>query len=119
MPSVAINLIVIRSADIDRSADLYSLLGLEFTKHSHGSGPQHYAAEMGSLVFEIYPVQKESETSTGARIGFRVEDVDAAALRLQESGARLVSSPKDSPWGRRAVLADLDGHKIEITGQPV
>jgi catechol 2,3-dioxygenase-like lactoylglutathione lyase family enzyme len=116
MPT-AINLVVIRSADIDKSAELYSVLGLVFTKHSHGSGPQHYASEMDNLVFEIYPVQKESEPSIGARIGFRVYDVDDTAQRLQDAGARLVSPPKDSPWGRRAVLADLDGHKLEITGQ--
>ena len=87
MPTT-INLVVIRSSDIDKSAELYALLGLEFTKQSHGSGPQHYAAKMAGMVFEIYPVQKEREVSIGARIGFRVEDVDAVAERLQQAGAQ-------------------------------
>ena len=115
MPDVQINLIVIRSANIDRSAEFYGLLGLQLIKHSHGSGPMHYAAEMGAQVFEIYPIQKENETSVGARIGFKVEGLDAAVERLQEAGGRVISSPKESPWGRRAVLADLDGHRIELT----
>jgi lactoylglutathione lyase len=118
MPNVEINLIVIRCADIDRSAELYGLLGLEFTKHSHGTGPEHYASETAGLVFEIYPNQKANETSSGARIGFRLELLDPSVLNLQEAGARLISPPKDSPWGCRAVLADFDGHRIELTEYP-
>src|SRR4051812_27334640 len=55
MSNVSLNLLVIRSPDIDRSARFYELLGLSFTKHAHGTGPVHYAGELGSAVFEIYP----------------------------------------------------------------
>ena len=115
MAAVELNLIVLRSVDIDRAAQFYQGLGLEFTKHRHGKGPEHCAAEMGELVFEIYPRQPEGDNSAGTRIGFRVASVDEAAAALEKAGGRIVSPPKDSPWGRRAVLDDLDGHRVELT----
>ena len=115
MPNVELNLIVLRSADIDRAADFYRLLGLEFTKHRHGKGPEHYASELGALVFEIYPRQQDSDISIGTRIGFRVPSVEEAFAKLEEAGAKIVSPPKDSAWGRRAVVDDLDGHRVELT----
>ena len=58
MADIALNLVVIRAEDIDRAAAFYGLLGLEFQKHRHGSGPEHYASEERGIVFEIYPRQK-------------------------------------------------------------
>jgi predicted enzyme related to lactoylglutathione lyase len=102
---------------MEQAADFYSLLGLEFTMHRHGTGPEHYAAEPGTIVFEIYPRQKESDSSAGTRIGFRVASVDEAIRELEKAGARVVSPPKDSPWGRRAVVDDPDGHRVVLIQQ--
>ncbi|MEO0934126.1 MAG: VOC family protein [Cyanobacteria bacterium J06641_2] len=33
---------------------------------------------------------------------------------LQAIETVILSPPKDSPWGRRAVILDPDGHKIEL-----
>lgn len=115
MMNIEINLIVLRSADIDRAAQFYQVLGLEFTKHRHGTGPEHYASELEGCVFEVYPRQKESDASTGTRVGFRVSSVDKAIAALEVAGAKVVSLPKDSVWGRRAVIDDLDGHRVELT----
>jgi predicted enzyme related to lactoylglutathione lyase len=110
-----LNLVVLRVADIERSAVFYRLLGLEFTKHAHGSGPQHYASEANGFVFELYPSSAEQPASSSARIGFVVPDVDAAAAMLSNvAGTKLVAAPKDSPWGRRAVVADPDDHRVEL-----
>lgn len=49
MSTPRLNLIVLRVADIDRAAEFYRLLGVEFTKHAHGSGPLHYAADSNGL----------------------------------------------------------------------
>jgi predicted enzyme related to lactoylglutathione lyase len=118
MNKARINLIVLRVADIERSAAFYRILGLEFEKHAHGTGPQHYASESGGMVFELYPATLEQPVSTSARIGFAVADVDAAAAKLGAAfGARVVGVPKDSPWGRRAVIADPDGHRIELVAR--
>ena len=34
--------------------------------------------------------------------------------RAVEAGGTIVSQPKASPWGLRAVLADPDGNRVEI-----
>jgi hypothetical protein len=114
-PPPHLNLIVLRSPDIDRAATFYSTLGLLFTKHVHGSGPEHYASEVAGLVFEIYPQTPKSGSTVGTRIGFRVDAVDELVRLLVSLGASVIPPPSDSEWGRRAVLRDLDGHVVEIT----
>jgi predicted enzyme related to lactoylglutathione lyase len=115
LSSPRLNLLVLRVSDLDRSAVFYRLLGLSFTRHAHGSGPEHLASEAHGFVFELYPATPEQPPSVSARIGFAVADVDALATALGGvEGARVVSPPKDSPWGRRAVVADPDGHRVEL-----
>jgi catechol 2,3-dioxygenase-like lactoylglutathione lyase family enzyme len=109
-----LNLVVLRSADIHRAAKFYRSLGLQFTVHSHGSGPEHYASEVAGFVFEIYPVSAKSGPTTGTRIGFTVDSVDSLIPLLKEVGAEIVTPPSDSEWGRRAVVRDLDGHVVEL-----
>ena len=115
MANVSLNLVVILAADMDRSAQFYRLLGLEFVKHGHGSGPEHYASESDSMVFEIYPRKSEAAYSSALRIGFAVTSVDAILEALREAGTAIISPAKDSPWGRRAVVADPDGNRVELT----
>ena len=110
-------LLVIRSSDLERDAKFYAALGFEFSKHQHGSGPEHFAAESDGLVFEIYPLQNSKPQTTGVRIGFAVDSVDQTVEELVGLGAKVVSEPKDSQWGRRAVLDDLEGHRIEIVAR--
>jgi lactoylglutathione lyase len=97
--NIRLNLIVIRSTNIEQSSSFYESLGLRFIKHSHGSGPEHYACELGSLVFEIYPRQTEFDSTTSTRIGFRVAALDKAVEKLKENGTKIISHPKDSAWG--------------------
>jgi lactoylglutathione lyase len=108
-----INLVVIRSKDIDASKAFYEMIGLNFTRHKHGVGAEHYACESPSGVFEIYPELNES--SAGARIGFSVHSADDSVSRLKDGGYDIIGEPKDSPWGRRAIARDPDGHSVEIT----
>ena len=111
-------LTAIRVADIDRSAQFYSLLGLVFVTHSHGEGPLHYASEEGGVVFEIYPAMPENPISATTRIGFAVPNTDDAVAALVAGGAQVVAHPKDSIWGRRAVIADPDGYRVELLQKP-
>ena len=110
----SLSLIVIRSPDIERSCRFYEALGCEFTKHSHGKGPEHYAADLGAAVFEIYPLSEGQLPTTSVRLGFHVADVDASVQHLVDLGGKVVQQPMSSEWGRRAVLDDLDGHRIEL-----
>jgi catechol 2,3-dioxygenase-like lactoylglutathione lyase family enzyme len=115
MPRVSLNLVVIFSNDLQRSVEFYTSLGLTFTLERHGNGPEHFASEIGGLVFEIYPRPADGENSGPARIGFRVASVDEALATLKLRGVRVLSAPHDSPWGRRAVVSDPDGRRVEIS----
>ncbi len=111
-----LNLIVIRVANLERAGEFYALLGLGFERHTHGKGPEHLAAEDQGMVFELYPASEKQPVSSSTRIGFAVEDVDALFQVLTAvPGAKSVAEPQDSEWGRRAGVADPDGHRIELT----
>ena len=108
------NLVVLRSPNIARAAAFYSRLGLEFRRHRHGSGPEHFSAELsGGGVFELYPVSDGAST-LGVRVGFRVPSVDDAVAALSEYPGAVLTAPQSSEWGRRAVVADPDGHRVEL-----
>jgi lactoylglutathione lyase len=114
MSNVTLNLVVLRSADVARAAAFYSCLGLQFKKHRHGSGPEHLSAELPGGVFELYPLAADGASTLGTRIGFRVPSVDAVLSALSDFPGAVISAPRDSEWGRRAVVADPDGHKVEL-----
>jgi lactoylglutathione lyase len=109
-----LNLLVLRAPDIESTQRFYSLLGFSFTKHAHGGGPEHYAADTGSQVLEIYPQTGTESSTKSTRIGFRVRGVDKMVVRLVDGGATVISPAKDSAWGRRAVVCDPIGHKLEL-----
>ena len=109
------NLIVLRAADAVALSKWYSMLGCAFEKHSHNGGPEHFAHESSGVTFEIYASSESNAPTTGVRLGFAVESVVEAIERVQASEAgRVVAGPKESPWGRRAVLEDPECHRIEI-----
>ena len=109
-----LNLIVIRSNDMGAAKRFYELIGLQFELHKHGDGAEHFACESEEFVFEIYP--ETGESTAGVRIGFSVSDVDGLVESLSEAGHMINVMPKDSPWGRRAVVRDPDGHRVELLG---
>ena len=109
-----LNLIVIRSGDMERAVQFYELLGLTFAKHRHDSGPEHFSADMNGCVFEIYPRRSEADSTASVRLGFQVADVDSLVSELIEAGIKIVTEPANTEWGRRAVVEDSDGHRIEI-----
>jgi lactoylglutathione lyase len=112
--NITLNLVVLRSPDVARAVAFYTRLGLQFAAHKHGSGQEHFAAELPGGVFELYPLSPGGLSTLGTRIGFRVPSVDVALAALSEYPAAIVSPAKDSEWGRRAVVADPDGHRVEL-----
>src|SRR3954464_15692382 len=111
MSNITLNLVVLRSPDMARAAAFYSRLGLQFSRHRHGSGPEHYAAELPGGAFELYPLTADGASTLGTRIGFRVPSVDAVIAALSDYSGAVISAPRDSEWGRRAVIADPNGHR--------
>jgi len=114
MNTVMLNLVVLRFQDIDRAAAFYSRLGLCFERHRHGKGAEHFAAELPGGVFELYTQTSDTPATLGTRIGFKVASVDAVVAALGDYPGAVVVAPKDSEWGRRAVVADPEGHRIEL-----
>jgi lactoylglutathione lyase len=109
-----LSLVVLQARDVESSKEFYGRLGLSFIAEQHGTGPRHYSATLGQLVFEIYPC-REDAPSAPQRIGFCIPSVDETVETLRGRGALVVSEPKPSPWGRRAVVEDPDGNRVELS----
>jgi lactoylglutathione lyase len=71
--------------------------------------------ESGGQVFELHPLGDDAAATSATRVGFAVPSVDAAYAAVLMAGGTSVSPPNDSPWGRRAVVTDPDGHRVELT----
>jgi predicted enzyme related to lactoylglutathione lyase len=112
--TLALSLLVLYARDIEAARRFYELLGLQFQSEKHGSAPQHYACSLGDMVLEIYPRTK-STIPLPIRIGFRVDTVDALVQLLRSAGIEIVSEPLDSEFGRRAVVRDPEGNRVELT----
>lgn len=110
----ALNLLVLRCSDLERSRAFYELLGLRFTMHAHGSGPEHYAHEDERGVFELYPRKEESAAGDQAGLGFAVPDLEQSHAVFAAAGFE-PGAVKDNPWGRSFVVRDPDGRRVEIS----
>jgi len=115
MAGIELNLIVIRSNNLDQAAQFYHNLGLDFVRHRHGQGAEHLSSMIGNTIFEIYPRMSAIDRTTATRIGFRVGAWEGLIDRLQQAGGTVVTPMHDSDWGRRVVIADPDGHRVELT----
>lgn len=50
--------------------------------------------------------------NSDVRLGFDVENLSKIINKL--SGWEIITMPKQSEWGLKAVIQDLDGRKIEL-----
>ncbi|MEL6457444.1 MAG: VOC family protein [Cyanobacteria bacterium J06621_15] len=114
MNPIALNLIVIRVKDLEISKKFYERLGINFVCEQHGNGEKHLCAMLSGIVFEIYPSNNNNIDTSAVRLGFRVSSVDKTIEELQAIETDIISPPKNSSWGKRAVIVDPDGHKIEL-----
>src|SRR5258708_39784504 len=115
----ALNLVVLRAANLEISLKIYQSLGLEFVQEQHGNGPIHYSCEIGNTVIEIYPgkpgTAPDRKNAGATTIGFQVEDLDTVVIALGNNGIIIITAPQDSAWGRRAVVQDPDGRAVELS----
>ncbi len=110
-----LSLIVLRARDPERLANFYELFGCSFEVEQHGSSPVHYACAHDRTVFEIYPRSARQATTRAVRLGFEVADLSDACARAVASKGEILSGPKSTRYGRRAVLKDPEGHTLELT----
>ncbi|WP_353461717.1 VOC family protein [Halomonas elongata] len=90
------------------SKQFYELLGFRFVEERHGDGPIHYASQVASMVFELYPL-REGESVDNTRLGFSVPD-------LGEIVANLETVSRHARADEVVYIAqDPDGRKIELT----
>ncbi len=119
MSRPALNLVVLRAANLEISLKFYQSLGLEFVQEQHGNGPIHYSCEIGSTVIEIYPgkpgTAPDRKNAGATTIGFQVENLDAVVKTLEDNRISILTAPQESQWGRRAVVQDPDGRAVELS----
>jgi catechol 2,3-dioxygenase-like lactoylglutathione lyase family enzyme len=130
----SLNLIVIRTHDIERSRRFYEAIGLRFQPFQYGYGAESIHGPVPAdaplildvkaegmppphTYIEIHTLRQE-EPIPKLQIGFFVNDVDAAVKAALESGGHLLSKAATWPYGRRAAVGDPDGHRVELSEDP-
>jgi lactoylglutathione lyase len=109
-----LNLLVLKSARMERLVSFYKTLGIRFEHHQHQRGPFHYAAEVGDMVFEIYPLPENESVNTSIRLGFSIANLDTAINQLKNAGVKIAREPKQTEWGYIGIVEDPDGRKVEL-----
>jgi lactoylglutathione lyase len=110
-----LKLLVIRTPDIKRLADFYSLLGLTVDYHKHGNSPFHYSATIGKTVLEIYPLTKsQSAADKNLRLGFELNNFEETIQALKQAGTPFTAEPAQTDFGFMAIITDPDERKIEL-----
>ena len=108
-----LNLLVLRCRDVEASRAFYEAFGYRFTKHAHGTGPEHYAHEGEGGVLELYPATSpQGGDMTG--VGFAVNHLEPVRTIL-ESKSFAPGPIRDNPWGRSFVVRDPDDRRVEVT----
>jgi predicted enzyme related to lactoylglutathione lyase len=114
--NVSLKLLVIKTARMDPLRAFYECLGIPLADERHGTGPTHFAANVGETVFEVYPLTGGATVADSTtRLGFAVADLDRVLAALHSLGTSLLDPPRDTPWGRRAVVRDPDGRAVELS----
>ena len=115
---LAVNLLVLRCKDAQRTRRFYEQLGLVFVEEKHGSGPQHYAWQCDGFVLELYPAT-ETQPSDNVRIGFSTPLLaDLSGNLLHNSDVNVLKPPYATADRLVMLLQDPDGRKVEVS-QPL
>ena len=110
-----LSLIVLKTQQLDSLFSFYTALGIELIEEQHGKGPVHYAGRIGDAVFEVYPLpDKDTEADTTTRLGFVIQKLDETIDKLEAMGVTIITKPKNTDWGYRAVVRDPDGRSVEL-----
>lgn len=110
-----LKLIVLRTADPEKLAGFYSLLGLVFDYHQHGNSVFHYGAKVGTAVFEIYPLAKgQTEPDRHLRLGFGIDKFEEVIALLKAIQVPFAAEPTQTDFGYIAVVLDPDARKVEL-----
>jgi predicted enzyme related to lactoylglutathione lyase len=111
MAQTLLRAIIIRAENPERAAAFYIALGLAFTKPSETSAS--YFLKQGEITLEI-----QAGLAQGARLQIEVANLDSAISGAGKFGGRLDGRPKTSSTGRRAVMLDPAGNRVDLVEIP-
>ncbi len=110
--NLGVDLIVIRSDNMEKAAEFYAALGLSLIRHSHPPCGEHFSSTGSGCVFEICARRENQAPTTSVVLGFKVADLDLAVQAALQHGGTLRRAPEVAEWGRMATIRDLDGHTV-------
>jgi lactoylglutathione lyase len=117
-PCISLRLLVLKTRQVDKVREFYQILGVPFTEERHGDGPGHYAGQASGTTIEVYPLPDDATAAdTSVRLGFDVTDLDRVLKQLRGLGTPIVTDPRMTAWGYRAVVRDPDGRAVELYGK--
>lgn len=83
----------------------------------HDDGSLHFACDVGGAHIAVYGAPKAKSRPArkhAAMLGFRVASLVKTVAALRRVGAKVVVEPQKVPWGRRSIVQDPDGRKLEL-----
>ena len=114
---MTINLLVLRCRDMEHTRRFYELLGFEFTREAHGTGPVHYASQSAGFVLELYPIQGE-QLPDQVRLGFAIPLLADVSGDIRHSADVTVLKPPHAAGDRLTMLVRGTCERPEGAGLP-
>ena len=102
-----LKLLVLRCADIMKTKDFYTKLGLNFVEEQHGNSPIHYSCNVDGVVIELYPASQSFPVDS-CRLGF-------SCSNFTELSEFMCANIEHRNGNDFFVVIDSDGRKVEIT----
>ena len=119
--------VILHVADIERSLRFYrDLLGVPLERgfnapeHDPWYGGHHVELSWRAgayLHFALFPVKADAHPTTGAELGFHVEDVSVVHERVVAASATVLHEPRPEPWGLTGRYRDPDGNIVGVTSR--
>ena len=98
-------------ADLERSIDFYSKLGLKLTLSADEHGYASFDAGPVSLGLAVPGAEQGELVGRHTGVGFAVDDLVKEHARLEGIGVEFTTPPTKQPWGGfMATFADPDGN---------
>jgi hypothetical protein len=115
MKKLQLKLLVLRTPRLNALRKFYRMIGIDFTEEQHGTGPTHLTGPLGDAILELYPFTDDNAVAdTTTRLGITVPNLVESVVALETLGTPIVSRPRQTRWGWRAIVRDPDGRVIEL-----